>query len=223
VGPDGRPRGRGQRAHLVAEDLLAAARDIVDREGADRLTLRRLAERVGVAPNAIYTYFTDKSALIDAVLDSVLAEVPSDSGGADWREALAQLMRASRFVLLAHGGLLPYFLSRPMRGPNAIRLGEATLQHLARAGVEGRAAVDAMRILLVYTFGFAAQEVPRRDDPHPMERETASREAFRESSEARFMSSLADPLSKHPGDSTFEAGLAWLLDGIVRGASSAQA
>lgn len=179
-------RRPGQRAGLGKDAVLAAAGELIARHGVDGLSVRAVADRVGVAPNAIYTYFPDRSALVDAVLDWLLADVPVPRAGGDWRRGLVLLMQATRRHLLVHADLLPLYLSRPMRGANARALGDATLALLARAGLAGADADDALRILLIYTFGFAAHEAPRRDDP-----------------------------SRAPGDGTFTLGLRWILDGIA--------
>ena len=68
-------RSPGTRAGLTADAVLAAGRELVEREGVDALTMRRLAETLGVAPNTLYSYFPDKAALLDALLDSLLAEI----------------------------------------------------------------------------------------------------------------------------------------------------
>jgi TetR/AcrR family transcriptional regulator, tetracycline repressor protein len=207
-------RGPGQRAGLDSAMILAEARVVAEREGVEQLTMRRLAERLGVAPNALYSHFADKSTLIDELLDSLLAKVEVPSGEKSWREELVALMRSTRRFLLAHDDLLPYYLSRPTRGPNAIRLGEVTLGLLERAGLKGEPAATALQILLVYTFGFAAQEAPRLADPEHDESRAASEMAFRTARNQPRMSDLAEPLSEYPGKDSFEMGLAWLLDGI---------
>jgi TetR/AcrR family tetracycline transcriptional repressor len=210
-----RRRRPGERAGLAVDAVLAEARRVSERDGVEHLTMRRLAEGLGVAPNALYSHFADKSALLDALVDSLLADVEVPAlDEVDWREGLLDLMRSTRRFLLAHADLIPQFLSRPRRGPNAIRLGEGTLRLLARAGLEGEEAVDALRILLIYTFGFVAQEAPRRVDPEPELRRMKSEEAFGTGREHPLMRELAKPLSEHPGDDTFERGLRWLLDGI---------
>ena len=208
-------RRPGERAGLAAEAVLAEARTLCEREGIERLTMRRLADRLGVAPNALYSHFADKSALVDALMDSLLAdiEVP-DAGHVGWRQGLLELMRSTRRFLLAHADLIPHFLSRPRRGPNAIRLGEETLIFLEHAGLKGEDAVEALRILLIYTFGFAAQEAPRRADPHPEFRRLESEAAFGAARDRQVTRELARSLSEHPSDKTFERGLCWLLDGI---------
>jgi AcrR family transcriptional regulator len=177
--------------------------------------MRRLADRLGVAPNALYSHFPDKSALLDAFVDSVLAEVEvPDLNGMGWRQGLIELMGSSRRLLLAHCDVLPFIMSRPTRGPEALRLGEQTLSLLERAGLEGEQAVEALRILLTFTFGFAAQEAPRRADPEGERRLAENEAAFAAARDRPRMRELAVQLARHPGDETFESGLRWLLDGI---------
>src|SRR4051794_30409356 len=127
-----RRRGPGERAGLAREVVLDAARSISAREGLAHLTMRRLAARLGVAPNALYSHFADKSALVDELVDAVLAEVPLTPDDTDWRSGLVRLMTDSRRLLLAHTELIPLVLARAARGPNALRLGEATLALIRR-------------------------------------------------------------------------------------------
>jgi TetR/AcrR family tetracycline transcriptional repressor len=213
----GRRRRRlpGERAGLDAEAILSEARLILERDGIENLTMRRLAESLGVAPNALYSHFADKSALLDALMDALLVEVEveADDQG-EWREGLVALLQSTRRFLLSHADVLPHYMSGPTRGPNAIRLGEETLGLLSRAGLRGATAADALRILLTYTFGFAAQEAPRLADPDPDLSRMRSENAFRAARDQPLMRDLAGELSEYPGDDTFVKGLSWLLDGI---------
>jgi TetR/AcrR family transcriptional regulator, tetracycline repressor protein len=212
-----RHRGAGQRAGLSREQVLAAARRIADAEGVDRLTMRRLAAELGVMPNALYTYVPHKEALLDALLDDLLADVdPGDPAEEDWRDGLVRVMDASRRLLLAHPQLAPVFLARPALGPNAARLGEITLALLRRGGVEGERAVEALRVLLIYSLGFAAFQAPRlqTDSAARTERVEA---AYAGLPEDRFprLRRLAGPLAAPTDDRQFHTGLRWLLDGIA--------
>jgi TetR/AcrR family tetracycline transcriptional repressor len=218
-----RPRHRvpGQRAGLTRELVLAATRRIADAEGVDRLTMRRLAAELGVLPNALYTYVPDKEALLDALIDDLLAGIEADEPAAgDWREGLARVMDSSRRLLLAHPQLVPEFLARPGLGPHAARLGEITFGLLRRGGLEGERAVEAFRTLLIYSLGFAAFQATRLpDDPTRSARAEA---AFASLPEDRFpeMRRLASHLAGPTTDRQFHTGLRWLLDGIA--AQSAQ-
>lgn len=210
-------RHPGQRAGLTRERVLAAARSVAVEDGTEAVTMRRLAEELGVMPNAIYTYFPGKEALLDTLLDSLLGEIDiPDPESVDWRDGLAHIMDASRRLLVAHPRLVEPFLSRPALGPNAARLGEATLRLLARAGVEGEQAVTALRALLAYTMGYAALQAARRGDRERAERGEA---AFRSLSADEFtsMRHLAAPLARPPSDGQFRTGLTWLLDRIGGG------
>jgi TetR/AcrR family tetracycline transcriptional repressor len=211
-----RHRGAGQRAGLSRGTVLAAARRIADEDGVDRLTMRRLAAEVGVMPNALYTYFRHKEALLDALVDDLLADIDAgDPADGDWEDGLVRLMDASRRLLLAHPRLVPIFLARPEFGPNAARLGEITLQLLQRGGLDGERAVEALRVLLIYSLGFAAFQAPRlAGDP-------AARAVVAEASFAGLpadrlprMHRLARHLAGPITDRQFHTGLRWLLEGI---------
>jgi len=111
-----------------------------------------------VSPNALYSHVAGKTALVDDVLDDVLVEVqaPSPETG-DPMAGLHSLMASTHDVLLAHPDLVPLYLARQgARGPNARHLGDVMLALLATAGVAGPRATEAMRVLIVYTIGFAA-------------------------------------------------------------------
>lgn len=212
----GRRRKPGERAGLDIDSILAEARGISSEDGLENLTMRRLAQRLSVAPNALYSHFRDKDALLDALLDSFVGEVEVPPlEGMGWRLGLTEIMRSTRRFLLAHTDLVPHLLAHPTRGPNAIRLGEEMLRLLARGGVEGQKAAEALQILLVYTFGFVAQEAPRRLDPNAALARELSKEAFRSSRNRPRMRALAEPLAEYPAGGTFEKGLAWLLDGLA--------
>jgi TetR/AcrR family tetracycline transcriptional repressor len=185
----------GQRAGLTRGRVLAAARELVAEEGLQALTMRNLAARLVVRPNALYSHVPNKGALLDELLDDVLAEVDAPSQDADDPAAAVHALMGSTYdVLLAHPDLVPLYLARQgTRGPNARRLGDVMDTLLARAGVKGARVHEARRALIVYTLGFAA---------------FATRPSF-EPDGVRVLS--ADELRDN-----FDSGLRWLLAGIGR-------
>jgi AcrR family transcriptional regulator len=191
--PMGRGRTAGQRAGITHADVLGAARDILAHRGLDALTMRAVAERLHVAPNALYSHVPSKTALLDDLLDNVLAQVrqpAADAGDPD--AGLAALMTSTYEVLLAHPDLVALYLARQgARGPNAQRLGATMVTLLDRAGLPEPAAAEALRVLIIYTIGFAAftGRVPLNTD---LER-------------------ASDPAELH---ANFRHGLAWLLAGV---------
>ena len=176
--------------------------------------MRSVAKELGIAPNALYSHVKDKDELLDLLIDRLLVDVPIPKADTEWRDALTELMSTARHVLIHHPDLMPTFLSRPTRGPNALILADCTLNILAKAGVHGENAVLALRLLLVFTFGFAAQELPRLQDPDH-ERVSKTRHVYSHSEHAA-LNEVSDSLARHPDDRTFEIGLRWLIDGIER-------
>ncbi len=120
--------------------------------------MRALAERLAVSPNALYSHVESKTALVDEILDDALAAVQTPPPDAEDPLAGVHALMASTYgVLLAHADLVPLYLARQgARGPNARHLGEVMLALLARAGVEGEPAREALSVLVVYTIGSAA-------------------------------------------------------------------
>jgi len=163
-------------------------------QGVEALTMRRVAKRLDVTPNALYSHVPSKTALLDDVLDDVLASVQAPARDIDDPSVgLHQLMTSAYHVLLTHPGLVPLYLARQgARGLNAQRLGDTTTTLLARAGVRGQAAGEALRVLIVYTIGFAA---------------FATRAPI-EASDDR-------PLTPEQLLGNFTNGLRWLLEGIL--------
>jgi TetR/AcrR family transcriptional regulator, tetracycline repressor protein len=191
----GAPRAPGQRAGLTRARVLATAGELLAERGLDALTMRGLAERLGVSPNSLYSHVANKTDLVDALLDDVLAQVeaPAVDVG-DPVAGLHDLMASTHEILLAHPDLVPLYVARQgSRGPNAQRLGEVMLALLDRAGVTGAHALEARRVLIVYTIGFAAFAVR----PPP----------FEDAGER--------PLSAEEVTGNFQSGLRWLLAGIA--------
>jgi TetR/AcrR family transcriptional regulator, tetracycline repressor protein len=211
-------RTAGQRAGLTRQQVTDAAMGLLREEGLEAVSMRRVADRLGVAPNSIYAHIADKAALIDELIDAMLGGVPSPAVDGAWRERIVSVMRSSRQQLLAHPDLVPFALVRQSVGPNALRLGEVTLTALREAGLGGPAAVTGLQVLLVHTIGSAAFETGRAQDPEPTARRRRGRE--RAADFGGVTAELSEPISRWSGDEIFERGLGWLLDGLVSATAS---
>jgi TetR/AcrR family tetracycline transcriptional repressor len=152
-----RPRGS-----LTREEIIKEALALLEQEGPGALSMRRLADRLGVTPNALYTHVRGKADLIDGLIDQVYAglTLEADSAG-DWAQQLTTLSQAVRDHLLAHPAVVPYALQQPGLGPHSLRLGEAIYNVLRPAGFSDQAVVGTVYALLTYILGFVALEVPR--------------------------------------------------------------
>jgi TetR/AcrR family tetracycline transcriptional repressor len=152
-----RPRGS-----LTREEIINEALALLEEHGSGALSMRRLADRLGVAPNALYTHVRGKADLIDGLVDQVYAglELHPDPGG-DWAQQLATLSQAVRDHLLAHPAVVPYALQQLGLGPHSLRLGEAIYDILRPAGFSDQAVVGTVYALVTYILGFVALEIPR--------------------------------------------------------------
>ena len=146
-------------ARLNAETVIDTALGIADDSGLDAVTLRRVARRLGVTPMALYRHVDDKDALLDQMADRLYAELEPDPAGTDdWWQAIADLARATRRVLLAHPWASPLF-ARPLAGPNSHAVDEALRTHLTAAGFTPAETRELHDQLTNMVFGLIAPEV----------------------------------------------------------------
>lgn len=226
-----RRRPGPERAHSEAR-LLDAALELLDEAGPDALSIRRLAGKVGLAPNAIYTYFPDKAALLRAVVDRILGE--SDAAGliaqdAPWRERILAVALDLRRRLLAHPGSALLFMTAPIDGPNSLGLGEGLLAALAESGLAPDDAARASYAIIVYVLGAIALEAAELDPAVPVpdeaERIAERRGTFAAVPAEHFprTAAVTDVLAAYIGTEQFRWGLERLLDGFAARASSRRA
>ena len=123
---------------LSAASVVEAGVAIVAERGFDALTMRQIADRLGVWPTAVYHYVEDREHLAELVADAVVAHVDLDGPGdpVEWLRAIAWRMRA---LGLAHPGLASYLLERGPAGPAGLHLADAIAGRLAALGWEGAA------------------------------------------------------------------------------------
>lgn len=155
-------RPRGPRRALTEDVILDAALSLLDDGGPDAASVRAIAARVGVAPNAIYTYFPGKAAVVEALVERLLGEVDHDvfaDGAQPWRERVEALALDLRVKLSAHPGAISLMVGSRVNGPNARTLNERLVRLLIDAGLDPADAARASSLLFVYIFGSLALEV----------------------------------------------------------------
>jgi AcrR family transcriptional regulator len=217
-------RRPGPRRALTEREILDAALALLDEGGPQAASIRGIAARVGLAPNAVYTYFPDKAAVVKALVERLLGEV--DHGTfADrdkpWRERVEAVALELRANLSAHPGAVPLMISGPMDGPAALALNERLLELLGDAGLDDTAAARAAYLLIVYVFGSIALEVADEHGPGPLPPE-ADRVAGRRLTFAATPSgpyprtaAAAATLAEYVSTEQYLWGLHRVLDGIV--------
>lgn len=153
--PHRRPR-RAPHPSLDRGRIVEAGLRIVDAEGVEALSLRRLASELGVTPMAVYWHVRDKAELLDLIGERVLetVEVPAPAG--DWRRQLRDVHGAMLGPLLAHPNAVELMVGRARYGAAGIALFERILAILRVAGFEPAAAFDAYQSLYLFQLGFMA-------------------------------------------------------------------
>ena len=151
--PDGR---ESSRPTLTRERVVAEALAVISTEGAQALSMRGLARRLGVVPGALYRHVHSKEQLYDLILDAVLAEVDCRADPAlPWTAQVANLAHRLRAVLENHPGIAALLKIRDPLSPASLALAEAFLAPLHAAGLPARPAAQAFRLIYDYTLGFA--------------------------------------------------------------------
>lgn len=133
---------------------LLAALEVIDRDGVEGLSMRRLGRELKCDPMSLYRHAATKEKLVDAVVEALLSELSVDPTDDDWAGQLRNLARQFRALALAHPNVVPLLVTRPLSTPMALwplgtlRPLEAVLELLIRAGFTES---DALRIYrLVY-------------------------------------------------------------------------
>src|SRR5690606_24754596 len=111
-----------------------AGLEIIDNEGLERLSMRRLAERLGVRAASLYNHVPTKEHLLHEIADGVMAQVDVSGFEVDWVTGLRSWARSYRAALAAHPNLVPFLASGPARRENALRRADAVHGGLPSAG-----------------------------------------------------------------------------------------
>ncbi|MBF8191150.1 TetR/AcrR family transcriptional regulator C-terminal domain-containing protein [Nonomuraea sp. K274] len=195
-----RPR-KAPRQTLTLDRIVTEAVALLDEEGVSRLTMRHLAERLDTGSTTLYWHVRTKDDVLDLSLDAVFGEVRLPEPAGDWREPARALMRGWRAALLRHPWSAT-ILDRPLLGPNALRRTEFLYETLAAAGFT--TPKTAAHSLSNYLMGSVIMQVTwQHNDADAFLRERAPD-----------YPALAEHGLEHPWDTTFEEGLAYLLEGM---------
>ncbi|ORA09024.1 TetR/AcrR family transcriptional regulator C-terminal domain-containing protein [Mycobacterium asiaticum] len=158
-------QGSPRRVALTRERVLQAALQIVDTEGVEALSMRRLAQAVDREAMSLYRYAENKAALLDGIVELVLSELAIDAGAADWRAELCELARNFRRLALAHPNVVPLLVTRPLatplglRPPGLLRPLEDFLELLVSAGFTAPQALHAYRLFFGFLNGHILDEL----------------------------------------------------------------
>jgi len=212
-------RAREQRRRRRADghdtgSILTAAIALLDAEGADALTMRRLADRLGLTHTSLYRHVARRDELLVLVVDEVLGEVRPAPQRLVGREAVEWHVREFRRVLHRHPAVVPLLAEHQLLGPNAIAGRERGLTSLLELGADPELAARAYLVLSHFVIGSAVL------DSGGAARTADERDAMAElfaqlpPSEYPTVRRLAETLNEPDPDDELTFGLEVLLDGI---------
>jgi AcrR family transcriptional regulator len=217
-----RAAGTGGDGKITRDVVLAAALEIIDRDGAEGLSMRRLASALNRDPMILYRHAPNKAALLDGVAETVLAQLKVDPDDPDWAAQLRAIARDYRRLALAHPHVVPLMVTRPLatplalRPPGTLRPLEDVLALLTQADFSGPDALHIYRALFGFLHGHILNELQEVVEK-PEETDDVLRLGLHRLPIGEFplLRSLASVLASYDGAAELERGLDILLAGLA--------
>lgn len=202
--------------------ILKSALRIVDRDGVEGLSMRRLSDEVGRDPTVIYRHVPNKAAVLDGVAEIVLGQLQVDTADPDWTAQLRAVAHDFRRLALAHPNVVPLLVTRPLATPlgrrplGMLRPLEDVLTLLTSAGFSGADALHIYRVLFGYLHGHILTElqeiIERPEETDDVLRLGLHRLAVTEFPQVR---ALASALANYDGAAELDRGLDLLMLGLT--------
>ncbi len=206
---------RPRKPLLSRERIVATALALIDAEGLQAVSTRRLAAELGVSGPSLYNHFRTKDEILDAVADTVVAQVDlsmfdgaSAGGGADWRTALLEWGRSYRAALTAHPNIVPFLAQGPGRRPAGLRQADAVFGAMVEAGWPPAHATRIGAMMRYFVAGSALGSFARGFVGDPSAYDPAD---YPHLSRAH----LLPEHQRQVDEGAFEAGLRALVDGLT--------
>jgi len=212
---------KARRPRLTREAVLDAALRLVDAEGLDALTMRRLGQILDRDPMALYRYASNRAALLDGVSELAIQELAIEPEDTDWQAQLRKIAHSFRHLALAHPHVVPLLVTRPLSTPLGLRpLGtlrplEQILGLLIRAGFHPENALHIYRAYYGYLYGHILNEL-QEYIVDPEENEGLLRLGLHRLPAKEFpqLRSLGPVLADYDGAEELDQGLTILLTGL---------
>lgn len=208
------------RGALTRERVLAEAVRMADAHGVDALSMRKLAERLGVQAMSLYHHVANKERILDGMVDLVFDEIALPSAEDEWKTAMRRRAMSARDVLRRHPWAVGLLDSRTHPGPATLEHHDAVLGCLRGGGFSVPLAAHAFAVLDSYIYGFVLQEqsLPFQSGP---ELERVAEGIFADIPEGAYphLTELAVEYALAPGydyGDEFMWGLDLVLDGLER-------
>lgn len=151
--------GPAAKAPLTREAIVATALEVLDAEGLEGISMRRVADRLGTGPASLYQHVANKDDLLEQLLDHVIGEIElPEPDPRDWQTPLEQLLRATRATFSAHRDIAYVTLGRIPTGANALRVAERMLTIMRAGGVPDQVCAYAVDTLMLFVGAVSYEE-----------------------------------------------------------------
>jgi AcrR family transcriptional regulator len=209
---------------ITPKAIVSAALKILDAEGLDGLSMRRVADELGTGPASLYWHVGSKDGLLDLLFDEVIGEqeIP-DPEPERWQEQLKEVARTMRSTILHHRDIVRISIGRIPMGPNALRYSDRVLAILRAGGVPDQLAVLGHHLLISIVNGFTLDETgeggqPPADQPSLEDGARMARNYLASLPSERFpnLVALADHFTIADPDQRFEVLLDLYVEGLAR-------
>jgi AcrR family transcriptional regulator len=207
---------------LTRERIIATAVELIEREGASAVSMRRIASELGSGVMVLYDHVPSKAALLDGVAEQVLADIDLTAApGAGWDDQLRAQARAFWRKARAYPRCTMVVISRPVESAATLRPVERALTTLRDAGFGGEDAVRVVRAYVAYVAGSLVREVgvtPGLEPQRPLGQDPsvlAADRPFLDPAEFPQVMSLSAELLNRDFEADFEFGLELLIRAIA--------
>ncbi|MBC7545382.1 MAG: TetR/AcrR family transcriptional regulator C-terminal domain-containing protein [Candidatus Sericytochromatia bacterium] len=216
--PAKRPDAAAPRIPLTRERVLRGAIGLADELGTDALSMRKLAQSLGVEAMSLYNHDTDKDDVLDGMVDIVVGEIDLPGIGGDWQAAMRQRASSAYGVLVRHPWAAPLIVSRMNVGTAMLHYINATVGCLVEAGFTYALADRAWNAMDSYIYGFTLQKLNFPLEPEDYADAARHFLHLIPKGEYPYMNALSQLVidRKHHGLHDLGFGLELILDGLER-------
>jgi AcrR family transcriptional regulator len=212
-----------RRTPLTRERVLDGAMTVADRSGLAALTMRSLADELGVKPMSLYHHVANKEAILDGLVERVFAQVDLPRVGAEWRAEIRRRSHSLRAALRRHRWAIGVMESRTSPGPATLRHHDAVIGTLRAGGFSVAMTAHAFSAIDAYVYGFALQEATLPfQSPDEVPEMAGSMLAAMPVDDYPHLVEMAEEHVLQPGydfGEEFDFGLDLVLDGLARRAA----
>lgn len=211
-----------RRAPLNRETVLRTAVALADRDGVAAVTMRKLADQLGVEAMSLYHHVANKDAILDGMVDMVFSEIALPAADGDWRTAMRRRASSAREILSHHPWAIGLLDSRSNPGPETLRHHDAVIGSLRAGGFSIAGAAHAFSVLDSYIYGFTLQELSLPFEARGDDLEVLGAAILEQMPRDEFphMTEMILEHALQPGYAyadEFAIGLDLVLDGLERG------